>query len=356
VSLDNDLIVQLRSMPAHGPDLQSAGVAATMTLSGVLRALFPEESADLPEDAEPAEGEDPDGNGDDEDPTEPRSDPPPEPATKPTEKLRQLYAQQIYDFLERMRDEKFYGFCTANQLVQAASFPVALAALGLKSEWVENASQAEKWVSSLVDVLFHFQPSGWETPGLLGRVRARFERDGREEVFDEIAGDGTLWAVLGVVIAWLPWHGQHGALVPALMLADLQGRSDLVAGAEVGRLGLLIDRLAVGDPRRALLEEMPREVAAIRAVERWLAAHYQEVVAEQLAAREPHLVDDTLWHPVGGWATVLEVPSGNKLVAHLRRGRRDSTIVAWGYYVNLRLAGRDHPELQEFLDALRRDS
>lgn len=99
-----------------------------------------------------------------------------------------------------------------------------------------------------------------------------------------------------------------------------------------------------------------REVSAIRAVERWLAAHYQEVVAEQLAAREPHLVYDALWHPVGGWATGLEVPSGNNLVAHLQRGQKDSMIVAWGYYVNLRVARRDHPELQTLLDALRRDS
>ena len=333
--------------PEHTPaDVQQW----SLPVLGVMAALF----------GDPESEDDPDATPDDEaDANIPlasktkkarRSAPPPQ--------LRERLREQVDSFFVRfteldpeLRPElKFVSRCRASGLVQAASYPLALVAIGLESGWVDP-EDARRWVTATVDLLFHHRLSGVRGAGagVLARVRHRFAQEGRRDVFDTVVGDGTLWLALCCAVAALTRDRLTGvdAMHDLMVWRVVWAGRTLRSNATPARLAFLLRRLRAQDAQRAFLEHAEEAYSAVCSLERWLTNHGEAEVERQKSMQLQHNRGDPWWGPRPGWAVVVEDTSlgGNKTWAHVYRVGKDVQTKPAGIYANLRIAAEDDAEL-----------
>src|SRR5262249_39222950 len=141
------LAVDMRRAASIGDRLAGGAIDLPVSLSSVLRMLF---GADDEADVTDGAAEELEAEGIPKDPgrqADPRSPQPPE-------KLKQRLVRQIDRALDRYREKKFADSCTATQLVEAVAFPMAVAVLGTRSGWVDQAA-GRRWVVAAVTALLH---------------------------------------------------------------------------------------------------------------------------------------------------------------------------------------------------------
>ena len=154
----NDLISHLEDpqedLEKYGLHHFGSSHLGTLSLAGILRLFF---------DTEPDEGSSAaaaqDGQFNEEDITGNESNGTKKSKTKSTrqdsvkieERFRKQLATQIQTFLAGVSSTAFAERCTATQLVQAVSFPLAVALRGQRQGWV-SAESAEKWALQILSV------------------------------------------------------------------------------------------------------------------------------------------------------------------------------------------------------------
>lgn len=204
----NDLIVHLEESNDALTHLGSAR-PESLSLTGILRLLFQADTdeggiAAATEDEDIDEGQMPEG------PTKPKQQTKTyEPAAESTgssieARFRERLATQINTFLTEMSAAAFAERCTATQMVQAVSFPLAVALRGQRRGWVTE-ELAERWALEIFSILFRSKGAG--AGGLLSVVEERYKQNGQNDTFNDVVGDGTLWLVLVATLGGANWHG-----------------------------------------------------------------------------------------------------------------------------------------------------
>ncbi len=346
------LIRSITEIPASSSGGSQSIGGASIGLIGVMRVFFEiNDLADAQNETDGArEPEEDDGGEDPRSPGNSKRGKPHKEDGKdpPLEKHKQRLANNMQDYLGKLRTVDFAARCTATQLVQAAAFPLAVAVLGCRGKWVEE-DQAQTWAGRLFDVLF--RSLGELGVGLLEAVHNRYREAEKDEEFRLIVGDGTLWLALLSTLAFLPRSGVNGGLRKALELRSLFEAKDLLASAETGRMRTLVARLEE-QQARALIEVAPSAVGMLGRLEAALKDRWAGLLEIQTKQQTCHHDNDLLWREGVGWAEVVKgTPWSANIEAYLH-ARAAVTTLGMGWYVNVSRAAEIDTELSEFLSAV----
>jgi hypothetical protein len=350
----NDLIVHLEESNEALPPLGSAR-PGSLSLTGILRLLFEAEADDgsppaAAEDEDIDEGQIPDG------PVKPKR------ATKtehpgegsygpPVEaRFRERLASQINTFLTEMSATAFSERCTATQMVQAVSFPLAVALRGRRRGWVK-AELAERWALEIFSILFRSRGAG--SGGLLSVVERRYAQNGKKDTFDGVVGDGTLWLVLVATLGGANWHGVGTEIDKAVALAEVFAAPQLLASAQPARITGLLGKIRIEDAKSYVTHVAPTVIRLLWEIEGTLLPVWESEMRGQSERGITHELGDLLWREKVGWAVCLaetQAHPGQSIKVRLRGVEKD---VMTGYYVNVSEACRRHPDLAHLIEELR---
>ncbi|MFZ5480462.1 MAG: hypothetical protein ACOZNI_27115 [Myxococcota bacterium] len=353
----SELVVRLREMTANAVTACPLGaVGGGLPITGVMLALFGKAEEDgegvtgLEGDEDsvglgvPEPTGDDGGDGGDGGALAPSD---PTPRERPPEALRKRLADELGQFLKRLGETRFADSCTAAQLVQAVSFPLAVVLIGLPGGWTD-AEGGRSLVANVLDHLFRRKLRPGDPPGLLAAVSARYAARGDSHVFERALGDGTLWITLTSAITRVSWVGPGAAIQRSLALREVYRSRELIASADAGRLAPLVARLP--DPALVvgLLEEAPRVSSLLDDVEARLGVGFERRVARQVTSRGAWASGDAMWGPTAGWAIALHeagMQMGTPVRAYLPRTATEVKIRPDTRYANVRLACADDPDL-----------
>lgn len=348
----HDLICHLEESLVSLPHFGSPH-DGSLSLTGILRLLFEAETDDRTDSAAAQDEQLDEGQlPDDSDKQEPKKTSEKErakPDDAPVEaRFRERLAAQIDTFLKELSSPTFAERCTATQMVQAVSFPLAVALRGKRRGWV-SGELAEKWALEIFSILFRGTGAG----GLLDVVEKRYAESGHQSTFGNVVGDGTLWLVLVATLGNADWQGVGTDVDKALALREVFTAPQLLASGQSGRIAGLLGKIRIEDAHAYITEIAPKVSSLLHEIEGLLAPIWNAEMHDQTDRSIIHKVGDLLWRENVGWAVCLadtEARSGQAIKVRLR-GLEKAVMV--GYYVNVtELAGR-RPDLARPLDQLR---
>jgi hypothetical protein len=351
----NDLIVHLEDPHEALPHIGPAR-PGSLSLTGILRLLFEAETEDARTHAA-AGDENIDEGQMREEPSKPkqpdRSDRPEAGSPGPPieVRFRERLAVQINTFLTQMAAAAFSERCTATQMVQAVSFPLAVALRGQRQGWV-TPELAEKWALEVFSILFRSRGSG--TVGLLGAVEQRYEKNGRKDTFDAVVGEGILWLVLVATLGGANWRGVGTEIDKAVALKEVFAAPQLLGSAEPARITGLLDKIRIEDARSYVAHVAPTVSRLLNEIEGALRPMWEPEMLSQLERGITHDVGDLLWREKVGWAVCLAESRGRAGQAIKVRLRGVEKDVMPGFYVNVSKACIGNPTLRHLIEELRR--
>jgi hypothetical protein len=346
----NDLVLHLEE---HHDSFRHFGSshAETLSITGILRLLFESEDEPRPsdfakDDEKIDEGQLPEGVQK----LEIKKNATKDPDVPVEDRFRDRLAQQISEFLTELSSLSFAERCTATQMIQAVSFPLAVALRGRKRGWVSD-DQSEKWSLEIFSILFRGAGAG--KGGLLHAVEQRYEANGHLDTFNEVVGDGTLWVVLVATLGNAQWHGVGTDIDKAVALREIFNASQLLASATQKRIGGLLGRIRIDDARKYVAEIAPTVSDLLGQIESLLRPMWETEINEQVSRRLNHKAGDLLWRDKAGWAICLENTDARYAHQIKVRFRGVEKSIASGFYVNVsELSGR-MPELSSLVTRLR---
>ena len=348
-----DLVLHLEE---HHDSLRHLGSsqAESLSITGILRLLFEAEDEHHPADIAGSDENIDEGQLPcDHQEAEAKKNTAKNPDIPIEDRFRGRLAEQISKFLTELSGTPFAMRCTATQMVQAVSFPLAVALRGRKRGWVSD-EQSESWSLRIFSILF--RASGAGKGGLLHTVEARYAENNHLDTFNEVVGDGTLWVVLVATLGNAQWHGFGTDIDKALALREVFNASQLLASATQDRIGGLLGRIRIDDARKYVAEIAPRVSDLLGKIENVLRPSWVVEMQGQVARRHKHKAGDLLWRDRLGWAICLEDVDTRYVEQIKVRLRGVEAKISTTYYVNVSdlldrmpelasLVGRLHAEL-----------
>jgi hypothetical protein len=352
----NDLIVHLEESDEALPHLGSAR-PGSLSLTGILRLLFEAETEDARTPAA-AEDEDIDEGQMPEAPTKPKQQGKSEQPVVGSEgppieaRFRERLAAQINTFLTEMSAVAFAERCTATQMVQAVSFPLAVASRGQRRGWVTE-ELAETWALEIFSILFRNRGAG--AGGLLSVVEQRYAQNGKKDTFDDVVGDGTLWLVLVATLGGANWHGVGTEIDKAVALREVFAAPQLLASAQPARITGLLGKIRIEDARSYVAHVAPTVNRLLSEIEGNLLPVWESETRGQEERGITHKLGDLLWREEVGWAVCLAETQARRGQSIKVRLRGVETNVMSSYYVNVTEASCRSDPLSHLLNSLRRE-
>jgi hypothetical protein len=350
----NDLVKSMAEAFANENRKLSSGHEIGLPLLGVMRVLFP--STDQRFEVSDNNGESEyNGDANRRGPDDNDEQPPKPPKRQPLpEALKGKFVKQVEHFQEKYAAKSFAESCTATQLVQAVAYQLALSEMGRRGGWV-NADTFTRWVTFAVDRLFRASVNDDSTlgpGGLLRKVASRYKKDGQEETFGQIIGDGTLWTALAVVLVKAEWKGPNGGLLRALAIREVLMERDLIVKADAHRLRALLTQSTDPELRRSLFKEARKLTSRINEIEELLAKNFDQFILRQMG--DLHRKTDIIWNKGAGFGVSLEDSEiQEKLNFHVYlRLRGAERLVASALFVNVRLAAEESKRLNDLIQSL----
>lgn len=338
-----DLIVQLEEHHEGLPNFGSAGPGASLSLTGILRLLFDGEEKDsagsvATKDEDIDEGQLPDDGKDAPKKISEKTAINPNPV--PIEdRFRDRLAAQISTFLTEMSSPAFAERCSATQMVQAVSFPLAVALRGQRRGWVKP-EVAEQWALDVFSILFRGKASG--SGGLLHSVEQRYVDNDQHSTFADVVGDGALWIVLVATLGSSNWQGVGTDIDKAVALREVFTAPQLLVSAMPERVAALIKRVRIDDARSYLADVAPTVTRLLEEIDSELRQVWEVELRQQGERGITHKVGDLLWREKVGWAICLEGVSSKAGQSVKVRLRGKDKNVMNGFYVNVSdLIGRN---------------
>jgi hypothetical protein len=350
-----DLIFHLEEAQASLPHF-SESRRGTLFLTGILQLLF-DAGADQANGSAAAQDEQLDEGQLPDDAEEAAEKKTPErkisqPKSAPiAERFCERLAAQIDDFLAEMSSTPFAVRCTATQMVQAVSFPLAVALRGQPRGWVK-ADLAENWALEVFSILFRGKGPG--AGGLLRTVELRYIQNEQKSTFDDVIGDGTLWIVLVATLGQANWRGVGTFIDKAVALREVFTSPQLLASAQRDRVAALLGKIRIEDAGSYVAEVAPAVTRALNQLEHLLAPVWKEEIRVQTVRSIIHKVGDLLWREGVGWGVCLSEVGANidqSIKVRLRGVEKDVRV---GFYVNVSELASRNAELKSLIDELGR--
>ncbi len=164
-------------------------------------------------------------------------------------------ARALDQHLGKMEEEAWIQGCSPKQLADAAAFPLALALLGLESEWLPM-ELAGVWIRG---VLERIRPGG-----PLARAWQRLRTEPGAEV-EALLGDGQLLSTALVATAVTAWESPLLLALQLVAVCESEPLICLVQGLEL--VSRLIAAIRVTEVHRRQVDEGLRVVERLRALE-----------------------------------------------------------------------------------------
>jgi len=346
----NDLIVHLGDVENSLPHISSVH-QNSLSLTGILRLLFATEEDKDPvnaaaNDHELDEGHMPGENDDSVSVNKPEQDADNHDQSMVEERLRERLANQIDNFLKKLSSTDFAARCTATQMVQAVSFPLAVAIRGLRHGWVTR-ELAESWALKVCSILFRGKRK--DHGGLLHAVEQRYTESERYSTFKEVVGDGTLWVVLVAMLGNAKWQGVSTDIDKAVALREVFTAQQLLSFARPEHVKALLRNIRLESAQTYVAVVAPTATKILNDLEEDLRPIWKEEVRRQNDNAITHRVGDLLWRDSVGWAVCLRETQNvaNQPIPVRLRGVEKKIMP--GFYVNAtELALRD----QHLLEAI----
>jgi hypothetical protein len=323
-----------------------------ITLTGVLRALFDfgdeEFETGATEDPNDPEGGQPSGGHPPQKPPTPPSPP------LPCERARAKLRKDMDQFVRKLAEKEFSSNCTVTQLVQAVAYPLAVIANDTRGGWIE-ATSGQDWTTRVFDTSFCAPyPDG--AVGLVDAVRRRCEASGELHAFRAIVGDGTLWAAMLAGVSKTAWTGVNSGIKKAFALRRVLLSQELLASADAGRMDSLLTNIERQAGLSSVLCLATDATAILTEVERHVVLHWDDLMAHQMSCKPAHHPGDALFHPKGGWASVMEQTgsSDETKIRVYRQNRAGEAKVQFGFYLDVTRAAEADAKLSSWLKRLSR--
>jgi hypothetical protein len=350
----NDLIVHLGESHEALPHFGSSR-PGSLSLTGILRLLFEVEAEyrttpAAVEDENIDEGQipvrpDTPKQRDKSDQSAAGSEEPPIEA-----RFRERLATQINSFITELSAAAFAERCTATQMVQAVTFPLAVALRGQRRTWVTKAL-AERWALEIFSILFRSRGAG--SGGLLAVVEQRYVKNGKRETFNDVVGDGTLWLILVATLGGADWHGVDTEIDKAVALRDVFAAPQLLASAETARVTALLGRIRIEDARSYVAHVAPTVNRLLSEIEDALLPLWESETRSQGDRHVTHNAGDLLWRERVGWAVCLaETQARVGQSVKVRLWGVEKYVMA-GFYVNVSEVSLRNSALRRLLAQLR---
>lgn len=267
-------------------------------------------------------------------------DPPPDNYKK---RLRELLAT----FFDNFSSQTFARECTATKMVQAAAYPLAVSMLGERGHWLSR-DESRDYVTKVVDIILNRQRPGSNAYGLLYEVAERYKEKDQYEVFLQVIGDGTLWIALLATLSQLTWEKPFERFERAINLYRVYSCDLLRSDTSVGKLAALVSRIQVEKARVLIANEAPKLALAIEGIEEILNGHYKDLKEKHTTYKK----GDLIWNPNVGWGVVKTSTVGAKVYAYLHLRGQDRQVEARNRYINLRIAAKEYPIINELLSII----
>ena len=351
----NDLVVHLDESDSALRHFASVG-PGSLSLTGILRLLF---ESEVDEGGAPAatgdedidEDQMPDGTPSPKLPNQKESigEDPAHPAIEA--RFREQLASQIDTFLAEMSSPGFSGRCSATQMVQAVSFPLAVALRGRRRGWVAD-ELAENWALKIFSILF--RGTGPRASGLLRSVHQRYVQNGHANTFEDVVGDGTLWLVLVATLGGTRWRGVGTQIDKAVAVREIFSSPLLLASANSDRVTGLLGTIQIEDAKEYVAYVAPRVNRLVEEIECVLTHVWEVEMQGQRHRAVIHKVGDILWRDSAkaGWAVCLEEIQDRTGQPIKVRLKGTETAVQSGYYVNVSEVCSRNFELKLLLEKL----
>lgn len=350
----SDLICHLEESPES---LKQLGAArpGTLSLTGILRMLFDAEGDDgstsvAAHDEQLDEGQIPDASQKPNPKKKSESEDPSKESAPIETRYRERLEAQLELFLSELSSSEFANRCTATQMVQAVSFPLAVALRGQKRGWV-TAGLAEKWGLAVFSILF--RGKGPKSGGLLHTVEERYAQNDQLSTFRDVVGDGTLWMVLVATLGNSQWHGVGAFIDKAIALREVFTSSQLLASAQPERIAGLLGKIRIEDARTFLAKVAPAVTDLLGKIDDLLRPIWEQDMRAQMNRLITHKAGDLLWRENIGWAVCL-AEARTKRDQHIKvRLRGTEKQVVGGFYVNVTDLADRNPVLANLINDVR---
>ena len=346
-----DLIVSMEASHDGLPNLGMAG-PGSLSLTGILRLLFDAEGDNIAESPAVQEAETEDGSQHDEDKGALKKNvelvvDEHQPALI-EDRFRDRLAAQITTFLTEMSSPEFAERCSATQMVQAVSFPLAVALRGQRRGWV-SLEVAEEWALKVFSILFRGKRAG--SGGLLRAVEQRYAVD-RRLTFENVVGDGTLWMVLVATLGNANWQGIGASIDKAVALKEVFSAPQLLASAQQSRIVALLGKIRIDEARTYVTELAPVVTRLLTEIDIVLVPVWEACLRDQLARSIGHKIGDFLWRENVGWAVCLIASDGKPGQSIRVRLRGIEKDVMGGFYVNVSELSQRNAALGNLIEKL----
>lgn len=346
-----DLIVQLNAPSKGSPSLTLAR-SSSLSLNSILNLLFdterdnvadshtgPEEVNrwDLPHGT--------DGSASTNDPELPV-----EPQPHPIEdRFRERLAKQITAFLTEIAMPEFSQRCSATQMVQAVSFPLAVALRGQRRGWV-SSEVAESWSLKVFSIIFRGKTA--RAGGLLRAVEKRYVDSDRRSIFEGVVGDGTLWMVLIATLGNANWNGVGAGLEKAIALREVFIAPQLLASAQQSRIAALLGKIRINEAHTYVAKIAPAVTQLLIEIETILMPIWKACLQDQEARSINHRIGEFLWRENVGWAICVLASEGRSGQSIRVRLRGVETNVNVGFYINVSELCQQNSVLRKLIEEL----
>ena len=339
------LIASLASCENEAGPLGS-GAHSGFGISGVFRAIF--SRLDQGHD----ETEVIDDEGSPGAPEPPEIPPPPVGTPRQTDdRTRAILKKHIAAFFEALDSDEFPASCSANQLVQATCYPIAVALMGATRSWCSDPDKNE-WIGHPIRRLLQSDPFNHK-PALLELVKHRYVDEDRHDAFLEAVGDGQLWLTLMVGIESLSGDGAEGVLSKLTLFNQLFEHQVLLAQADLPRVEFLYRHFHDPEVIRAARRHVAEARELLHRIEGELRNRSKSLIADLDASDEGHKAGDLIWSENGGWGLVRSDEHADNVVTYMARSGDERTIKSTGWLVNVTRLSTQEASREELPSQLR---
>ena len=265
-------------------------------------------------------------------------------------RFRERLATQVNTFLAQMSSAEFARRCTATQMVQAVSFPLAVALRGRRKGWVTE-ELAEKWTLEVFSILFRGR--GANSSGLLRIVEQRYVQNDQRNTFDDVIGDGTLWLVLVATLGGTNWHGVGSNIDKAIVLREVFTAPQLLTSATSGRIAGLLGKIRIEEAKAYVAKVAPTVNRLLGEIEQILYPIWESEMLDQVKRSITHKQGDLMWRNNIGWAVCLEETPNRAGQAIKVRLQGIEKPVMPGFYVNVTEVCSRNALLNQLVEELR---
>jgi len=267
---------------------------------------------------------------------------------KKTEKI-------IDKFIEGIGKNVFADKCTALQLSQAISFPLALSYFGFYKQYY-NINQIEKWFYNLLNILYYQSYDDGKVHGLLGYIRNKYVKSSRTEIFDNTIGNGVILILLELIACNIYEKTKYFNNISIIFyLNTLMENHLLTNSTELNQFSRLIKQSNFEEMKLELNNKFPLINRKLKEIEKYILDNFIELVNENSSNKTNE--NDIIYGKKYGWGItkgIHKAKSSSDIYwdVYFPKWGEIKTISLKSLYININYLVEHNKELKKSLNCI----